>query len=94
MSEEIYENETELYKDLFLLNNLKENLEGVMSYESIIIYGKAIDRIIKYCKREVSTIPKDKIKNKILEWDKSIKWNNADDHYHAIKILNDLLLEV
>ena len=34
---------------------------------------------------------KDKIRNKIEEWDKSIKWNNADDHYYAINILKELL---
>lgn len=38
-------------------------------------------------------ISKDKIKEKIEEWDKSIKWNNADDHYYAINILKELLEE-
>lgn len=38
-------------------------------------------------------ISKDKIKEKIKEWDKGIAWANADDHYYAIKILQDLLEE-
>lgn len=38
-------------------------------------------------------IPKSKIKEKIEEWDKSIKWNNTDDRYYAIKILQELLEE-
>ena len=33
----------------------------------------------------------DKIKAKIEEWDKDIKWNNADDHYYAIKMMQSLL---
>ena len=40
-----------------------------------------------------SYICKDKIRKKIKEWDESIKWNNADDHHYAIKILKDLLEE-
>ena len=40
---------------------------------------------------EANTMLKNKIKDKIEEWDNSIKWSNADDHYYAIKILKDLL---
>lgn len=36
-------------------------------------------------------IPKSKVKEKIEEWDESIKWANADDRYYAIKILKELL---
>ena len=43
--------------------------------------------------RQFVLIRKDKIKEKIEEWDKSIKWNNADDHYYAINILKELLEE-
>lgn len=35
--------------------------------------------------------PNDKIKAKIKEWDKDIKWNNADDYYYAIKMMQSLL---
>jgi len=38
-------------------------------------------------------IPKSKVKEKIKEWDESIKWANADDRYYAIKILKELLEE-
>lgn len=34
-----------------------------------------------------------KIKAKIEEWDKSIKWANADDRYYTIQILKELLEE-
>lgn len=33
----------------------------------------------------------EKIKDTIEEWDKNIKWNNADDHFYCIKILQELL---
>ena len=36
-------------------------------------------------------IRKSRVKEKIEEWDKSIKWANADDKYYAIKILQELL---
>ena len=38
-------------------------------------------------------IPKSLVKEKIEEWDKSIKWANADDRYYAMKILQDILGE-
>jgi hypothetical protein len=34
---------------------------------------------------------RERIKAKIEEWDKDIKWNNADDHYYAIKMMQSLL---
>ena len=34
---------------------------------------------------------KQNLKDKIREWNESIKWNNADDCYYAIKILQELL---
>ena len=36
-------------------------------------------------------ISRAKIEEVIKEWDESIKWNNADDHYYAIKILKKIL---
>ena len=38
-------------------------------------------------------VRKDKIREKIKEWDKGIAWANADDHYYAIKILKEILEE-
>lgn len=38
-------------------------------------------------------IDKSKLREKIEEWDKSIKWANSDDWYYAIKILKELLEE-
>ena len=43
------------------------------------------------CYDNAKYIPKSKIEEKIEEWDKSIKWNNADDRYYAIKILQELM---
>lgn len=53
-------------------------------------WNKAIE---EFRKRANDFIPKQKVRDKIEEWDKSIKWNNADDHYYAIKILKELLGE-
>lgn len=39
----------------------------------------------------LDSTPNDKIKAKIEKWDKDIKWNNADDHYYAIKMMQSLL---
>lgn len=42
---------------------------------------------------EKNYVSKQVIRDKIKEWDKSIKWNNSDDHYYAIKILKEIIGE-
>ena len=64
-------------------------LDGV-KITTVEEWNKAIE---EFRKREKDFIPKQKVRDKIEEWDKSIKWNNSDDHYYAIKILKELLGE-
>ena len=40
---------------------------------------------------EENYISKNKIKEIKAKWDKSIAWANADDHYYAMKMLDELL---
>ena len=75
------------------LNNFKtiKILYGntfIMHIEQLEKIQKSIETILQALK---NSIPKKKIEDKIKEWDESIKWNNADDHYYAIKILQELL---
>lgn len=71
-------------------------MRQIQAIENLIKgYRKLQYRVIKYEKTletlQKETIWKSKIKEKIEEWDKSIKWNNADDCYYAIRILHELM---
>ena len=72
----------------------KINMKKVMvknmpkDVELILMYKNDFDRNFGS-----DYVSKDKIKQKIKEWDINIKWANADDHYYAIKILKALLEE-
>lgn len=84
--------ELEIYKNEFKKVNKALNLEEgtIAPYTSDVI--ESLKRCVTQFQNDaLNNIPKQKIRDKIEEWDKSIKWNNADDHYYAIKILKELL---
>lgn len=68
----------------------KENTELKAMLEHRIKYTQELEEDL-FENSSKYVISKDKIRDKIKEWDKSIKWANADDHYYAIKILKELL---
>ena len=52
-------------------------------------FKRAITRLI----REIhNSVPIKEIEKTIKDWDDSIKWNTADDHYYAMEILRNLVL--
>jgi HD superfamily phosphohydrolase len=65
----------------------KEDRKFVSEYR--LMFLESIDRLIKYIKEE--SIPRAVVEEAIIDWDKNIKWANADDHYYAIKILQEIL---
>lgn len=74
-----------------------EKIKNLIEKQSKEIEELKKPKYIINCKtNEITTltndfVSKDKIKAKIEEWDKDIKWNNADDHYYAIKMMQSLL---
>ena len=82
------------YKEVIeLWNAIDDESSTYEEYSDYDIARTIVFLINKLKKVETDYIPKSKIKEKIEEWDKSIKWNNADDRYYAIKILQELLEE-
>ena len=82
------------YKEVIeLWNAIDDESSTYEEYSDYDIARTIVFLINKLKKVETDYIPKSKIKEKIEEWDKSIKWNNADDRYYAIKILQKLLEE-
>ena len=95
MEEEILDIKRENYR------LLKENFDLVRDNVRLQEENKIFERKLreKLCMEahsqfkelQENSVPKSKIKEKIEEWDKSIKWNNADDRYYAIKVLQELM---
>lgn len=67
--------------------------QDIQALENLLTRYKQLEKQIDLDYVEENYIEKSKIKEKIEEWDKSIKWANADDRYYAIKILQELLEE-
>lgn len=72
-------------KDFCILSNYIQKLEEDNRF--LLARGD----IDTYRRLKDDYIPKQKILDKIEEWDKPLKWANADDHYYAIRMLQDLL---
>ena len=88
----------DLFKRLILKEEQVQLLENLIKgYRELEEENEELKRLannkqwISPCYVAQNYIPKSKIKEKIEEWDKSIKWNNADDRYYAIKILKELM---
>ena len=77
-----------------LEKSVKRQVKNTMEYYKVLdnLEEVPID-ILRAMYKDLleNSIPKKKIEDKIKEYDESIKWNNADDHYYAIKILQELL---
>ena len=88
------QNEESCTKYLAEIGQLRTKLHAEKEKNKELIQGqvKTLDEILQpeLLKKYIS---KDKIREKIKEWDKGIAWANADDHYYAIKILKEILEE-
>lgn len=80
---------------LNLIEKQQKEIEELIEENNTTIVLEAnrrnFDRVYNLGKIYTNKKWKDKIKAKIEEWDKDIKWNNADDHYYAIKMMQSLL---
>lgn len=92
-NEELSKNFNELYKTAH--NDFEERCRLAFKLEER--EARLQEEINEVCKLKAelygNSISKNKIREKIKEWDKGIAWANADDHYYAIKILQELLEE-